>query len=145
MADPSANAISAVRFYIGDPDDGAGTQLTDDEIQFALDQNNDDPFAAGATSARALAARYARRVDTDFETVGTKYSQLRDNYLSLARDLDKQARLYGKRGLGVPIAGGTRVSDMETARGDADRVKPFFRRGLFNNPPSPVSDADYDG
>lgn len=135
MSNPSVDAISAVRFHIGDPEGTSATKLTNAEIQFALDQTNDDTYAAGAMSARALAARYARQVDTRFETIDTKYSQLRDNYLSLARQLEQQARLYGKRGLGIPVAGGTLKSDMDTADKDNDRVKPFFRRNLFANPP----------
>ena len=135
MSDPSNSDVTAVRFLVGDPD-GAGTsQLSDAEIQFALAQTNDDTYAAGAVCARALAARYARRVDTRFETIDTKYSQLYDQYTKLARQLERQSKLHGKRGLGVPSAGGISRSDDKAVRADADRVKPYFHSGMFNNPP----------
>lgn len=137
MSDPSADDISAVRFLIGDPDGGTGTttQLLDAEIQFALDQAGGNIYGAAAHSARALSARYARRVDTKFETIESKYSQLRDNYLALARDMDKEARRRG--GLGIPLAGGISKAEMDAARAEPDRVKPFFRANMFNNPPAP--------
>ena len=136
MADPSASALNAVRFLVGDTEEIFGTgQLKDAEIQFALDQSGGDTYAAGAVCARALAARYARRVDTRFETIETKYSQLYTHYAKLALHLDRQSKLNGKRGLGVPSAGGISRSEDKTVRADADRVKPYFHSGMFNNPP----------
>lgn len=136
MSDPSASNIAAVRFLVGDPA-GASQQLSDAEITFALNQTGNDTYAAAAVCARALAARYARKVDTRFETVESKYSQLRDNYLSLARQLDVQAKRLGSRGLGVPLAGGVSRADVETTDSLTDRVRPYFRDNLFNNPPPP--------
>lgn len=137
MADPAADAVSAVRFLVGDPDQGTGTTtlLTDAEVEFALDQASDAIYPAAAICARALSARYARRVDTRFETVESKYSQLRDSFALLARQLDQQARKQGA--LGTPAAGGISNSEMDTVRANPDRVKPYFTRGLFNNPPLP--------
>ena len=138
MADPGASALNAVRFLVGDTEEIFGTgQLKDAEIQFALDQSGGDTYAAGAICARALAGRYARRVDTRFETVETKYSQLYQQYTALARHLDQQSRLKGKRGLGVPTAGGVSQSEDAAVRADEDRVKPFFSDNLLNNPPPP--------
>jgi hypothetical protein len=130
--DPINEPVDAVRFLIGDT--ATPPQLTDDEILFALDQNA-NIYAAAAICARALSARYARRVDTKFETVESKYSQLRDSYEMLARQLEQQARKRG--GLGVPMAGGISRAEVETVRAEVDRVKPFFYENLFNNPPPP--------
>lgn len=137
MFDPSADDISAVRFLIGDPQnwDGTTTQLSDAEIQFALDQAGSSVYEAASNCANALAARYARRVDTKFESISSNYSQLRDNYLSLARTLRIEAKRRG--GLGIPVAGGVSEADMETVRSNTDRVKPFFRAAMFSNPPPP--------
>ena len=137
MSDPSVTDIAAVRFLVGDPDGGTGTTtvLSDAEIQFALDQTGEDTYAAGAVCSRALAARYARRVDTKFETIDTKYSQLHAHYSKLALQLDRQSKLNGKRGLGVPSAGGISRAEDKTARADEDRVRPFFRDSMMNNPP----------
>jgi hypothetical protein len=138
-SDPSASDIAAVRFLLGDidvtPPSGETADdpaLTDAEIQFALDQNP-NIYGAASICARALAARYARRVDTRFETVDVKYSQLRDSYEQLARSLDQQAKKRG--GLGVPLAGGISEADVENVKADEDRVKPFFYDNWGNNPP----------
>lgn len=146
MSDPNGSAITAVRFLVGDRDGGAGTttQLYDAEIQFALDQASDDKYAAAAICARALAARYARRVNTQFETIHTDYSQLAKNYYDLALSLDKQSRTYGSRNVGVPVGGGLEISEVEAAHEDNNRVKPFFRDNMFNNPPSPVTRGNQD-
>jgi hypothetical protein len=130
--DPSDSPVDAVRFLLGDT--GTPPQLTDPEIEFALDQNA-NPYSAAAICARALAARYARRVDTKFETIESKYSQLRDSFEQLARSLDTQAKRRG--GLGTPIAGGLSKAEVETVQADSDRVKPFFTDNRFNNPPAP--------
>jgi hypothetical protein len=129
--DPSDSPADSVRFLIGDTNI-ASPALTDAEIEFALDQNA-NLYSAAAICARALSARYARRVDTKFETVESKYSQLRDSYEQLARSLDAQAKKRG--GLGEPRAGGISEADVENVRNNADRVKPFFYDNLFNNPP----------
>ena len=136
-SNPAVSNIDSVRFLVGDTVDPAGAagtlQLNDSEIRFALDQNS-NIYGAAAICARALSARYARKVDTKFETIDTKYSQLRDNFEMLARQLDQQAKKRG--GLGEPIAGGISRSDVETVDLNADRVKPFFYDNLFNNPPA---------
>jgi hypothetical protein len=108
--------------------------LTDDQIQFALDQSSDSTYMAAAVCARALAARYARRVDTRFETVESKYGQLARNFDMLARQLEAQAKKAG--GLGLPLAGGLTISERDTVNADTDRRKPFFYDGMMNNPPA---------
>jgi hypothetical protein len=130
--DPTTDPLDAVRLLVGDTT--APFQLSDLEIQFALDQNA-NIYAAAAICARALAARYARRVDTKFETVESKYGQMRDSYEMLARSLDQQAKRRG--GMGVPLAGGISRADVHNADLDTDRVKPFFKDNLFSNPPAP--------
>jgi len=120
--------IAHVRFLVGDTD----ALLTNRDILFALEQTS-NVYAAAAICARALSARYARRVDTKFETIESKYSQLRDSYEQLARQLDAQAKRRG--GMGVPVGGGISRADVETVHALTDRVKPFFRDNIFNNPP----------
>jgi len=132
--DPADSPVDAVRFLIGDTDSLASA-LSDAEITFALDQTAENVTLAAALCARALAARYARMVDTKFETVETRYSQLRANYEALARQLTADAKRAG--GMGLPVAGGISNADVDSVDSDTDRVRPFFRDGLMTNPPAP--------
>jgi hypothetical protein len=128
LATEDSQKIAHVRFLVGDTEN----TLTNRDILFALDQTS-NIYGAAAICARALAARYARRVDTRFETVETKYSQLRDSYEQLARSLDQQAKRKG--GMGLPIAGGISKTEIESVQASTDRVRPFFYDNLFNNSP----------
>ena len=137
--DPADSARDAVRFLLGDTDT-TNQRVTDEEIAYALTQTANDTYGAAAYCARALVGKYANMVDTDFESVGVKYSQLRENYSALAIRLDAQAKRYGSKGLGVPAAGGISVSAMDAADELSDRVQPKFKRDQFAWPGRDVSD-----
>jgi hypothetical protein len=128
LATADARRIAEVRFLVGDTENTLNSQ----DVLFALSQTS-NAYAAAALCARALAARYARRVDTRFETIESRYSQLRDSYEQLARSLDAQAKRRG--GMGLPLAGGLTVADVESAHADLNRVPAFFRDSMFANPP----------
>lgn len=129
-----------VRFHVGDT--VAPYLLTDEQITLAIDSTSSD-LAAAALCARALAARFARDVDSTFESLSSSGSQRAEAYTRLARELDSRAKLSG--GLGTPVAGGISISDMEAAESDTDRVRPYFRTGMFHNPPAPNAPAsDYE-
>ena len=131
--DPSESLIEAVRFLVGDsPDLATGAQLTDVEIQFALDQASDNTYRAAAICARSLSARFARRGDESFETIDADMSAVSDSYARLARRLEAEARKNG--GLGVPLAGGISESAINATRADTDRPPSAFYRGRFANP-----------
>jgi hypothetical protein len=130
--DPSSSPSDAVRFLVGDTD-SEDFGLQDQEIAFALSQVNDDVYLAAAICARALAGKFSREVDTEFESVSSDYSQLAENYYKLARRLEQQAKKYGA-GLGI-AAGGLTYSDIEANDENPDRVKPKFRQDQFANPP----------
>ena len=123
-----------VRFLVGDTDK-EDLLLTNEQILFALNQTGDDVYAAAAICARAIAGKYSRQVDTRFESVASDYSQRAENYYKLARRLERESKKYGKRGLGIPAAGGLTYSDMELADKNIDRVKPKFKQDQFANPP----------
>jgi hypothetical protein len=131
--DDGVTPTSSVRFLVGDA--VQPYQLSDAEIAFALDQMNDNIYLAAAFCARALSAAYARRVDTRFETIDSKYSQLRDSYEKLARSLESQGKKQG--GLGLPVAGGLTKSDVETVTDNTDRLDPYFYDGMFENGAGP--------
>lgn len=128
---PATNAVSEVRFLVGDT--AEPYLLTDDQIQFALDQANAAPLPAATACARALAARFARDVNERFEDISSDSSDKSKAFERLARRLDADAKRRG--GLGIPSVGGVRRSEMDAADADNDRVKPSFRRDMFGNPP----------
>lgn len=131
--DDGVTPTSSVRFLVGDAIEPY--QLSDAEIAFSLDQMNNNTYLAAAFCARALSAFYARRVDTRFESIDSKYSQLRDSYERLARSLESQGKRQG--GLGLPIAGGLTKSEVDLATQNTDRLDPYFYDNMFNNPPDP--------
>lgn len=126
--------INSVRFLIGDTD-SSDYAITNDNISFALAQAGGDVYIAGVICCRALAAKYATLVDTDFESVSSDYSQLQTNYYALATKLEAQSKKYGTRGLGVPAAGGLTYSDIRANDLNDDRVQPKFKQDQFANPP----------
>jgi hypothetical protein len=132
--------IGAVRFLVGDR--VSPYQLTDAEVEFALTQTSNNTYLAAAFCARALSAFYARRVDTRFETIDSKYSQLRDSYERLARSLESQGKKQG--GLGLPVGGGLTRSDVDAVRADTNRIDPFFYDNIFQNPPRSNDNDDVE-
>ena len=129
--DPSSSDIDHVRFLVGDTN-SADQKLLDAEIQFSVNNANSIE-AAAADCARAIAGKLSARVDERFESIENRFSQAASAYYQLAKRLDQQAKK--KNGMGTPIAGGIRVSDMDVADTDTDRVQPEVRRGQFANPP----------
>ena len=127
--DPSANTVSEVRFLVGDITEPF--LLTDDQIQFALDQAAGKTYPAAAACARALAARFARDVNERFEEIWSDSSQRAKAFEQLARRLDADAKRQG--GLGMPVAGGISSADMDSVNAQTDRVKPHFRRNMFDH------------
>lgn len=132
--DPSNSNSDAVRWLVGDTD-VTDAALQNEEIAFSLTQAGNDVYLAAAICARALAGKYANLVDTDFESVSSNYSNLRDNYYALATNLEKQSKKYGTRGLGLPVAGGLTYSDIRANDLNDDRVQPKFKQDQFANPP----------
>lgn len=138
----AAGRRDSVRFLVGDTDTN-DQQVTDEEITFALNSAADDVYLAAAITARAISGKYARRVDTSVESIRSSYSQLRENYLKLAQRLEKQAKKYGSVGMGVPVAGGISVSEIDSNEENSDRPDPAFRRRMFRNPPDGYDEDDY--
>lgn len=139
----SATRRDAVRLLVGDTDT-TDQQMTDEEIAFALSQASDDIYNASALLCRALSGKYARLVDTSVESVSSSYSQRAKQYAELAVRLTKEGKRMGSVGLGVPVAGGMSISEMEGVENDTDRVPSAFRIEQFSNPPrfDPMLDED---
>ena len=132
---------NAVRFLVGDTD-STDVQAKDEEIAFALAQSSDNIYEASAYICRAIAAKYARRVDTDLDgALSASYSDLHSHYLALAETLESESKKQS--GLGIK-AGGISEAAISVVRQDTDRVVPSFRRDRFRNPPTYDGSADYE-
>jgi hypothetical protein len=132
---------NAVRFLVGDTD-STDAQVFDDEISFALAQSSDNIYNASAYVCRTIAAKYARRVDTDLSgALSASYSDLYAHYISLADSLEAEAKK--QNGLAIK-AGGISEAAISVVRQNTDRVVPSFRRDRFRNPPNYDGSADYE-
>lgn len=129
----AAERRDAVRLLVGDTDTN-DQQIQDAEITFALSQAQDEVYSAAAICAQTLAGKFSRRSDVEFDGVSEKFGSLAEHYRKLATTLRQDAKRYGSKGLGTPVAGGISQSDMETADENTDRVKPKFRQDQFANP-----------
>lgn len=133
----NSGRLNTVRLLIGDtdPDD---QQLQDEEIDFALSENGDNVYAAGAFSCRLLATKYSRLVDTQLDGVlEAYYSQRIEQYLRMSAELSATAKIRGGRGLGV-YAGGINSTVVEATRKLSNRVQPSFWKDRYSNPPNQV-------
>lgn len=123
----ASSRLDAVRHLVGDVD-SSDQQIQNEEILFALSQAGDDVYGAAALTARAIAARYGRLVDTSVDQTGisANYSQRQKHYHELSTELEKQSKKYGSTGLGMPDAGGLSLSEVHSVEEDPDRVPSMF-------------------
>lgn len=148
MVDPGVNwsynaalvgsvPLYAVRRALGDviPDD---KQMFDTEITAALNARAGNVLLAAADCARALAAQYARKVDTSTPGgISTQYGEQMNKYLKLADMLASQSKLTGRYVTG--FAGGISIAQKVNTQLDADRVQPSFNIGMTDNLMMPVA------
>ena len=118
---PGGSDLDAVRFKIGDTDT-TDQQFSDEEITYLLTTGSVDRAALEA--ARSLLAKYSRLCDQKTGDIDIKYSQRRESYAALVRQLQ----------LGMtptPYAGGISDDDKQVDEDDDDRVKPAFEVGMM--------------
>jgi hypothetical protein len=136
----ASGRLNTVRLLLGDTDSN-DQQVQNEEIAFALAQNNNNVYYAGAWCARIVAAKYSRKVTTSIDNaISADYSDLATQYQKLAESLEYQGK---KSGAVVGIkAGGITKSGIDAVRANTNRITPSFRRDRFRNPPS-YSGEDY--
>ena len=136
----ASGRLNTVRLLLGDTDSN-DQQVQNEEIAFALAQNNNNVYYAGAWCARMVAAKYSRKVTTSIDNaISADYSDLAKQYNKLAESLEYQGK---KSGAVVGIkAGGLTKSGIDAVRANTNRITPSFRRDRFRNPPS-YSGEDY--
>lgn len=129
----SSGRLNTVRLLLGDTDT-VDQQVQDEEVAFALSQNNDSVYYAASWLARVIASKYARKVDTSLDgALSAKYSDLSSQYFKLSDNLSYQGKTSGAT-VGV-AAGGITISDVNAVRANTNRVGNSFRRDRFRNPP----------
>lgn len=147
MVDPNVNwsynaalvgsvPLYQVRRALGDviPDD---KQMFDTELLAFLSARAGNVLLAAADAARALAAQYARKVDTNTPGgISTQYGDQMRRYLELAETLAGQSKQSGRFVTG--FAGGISVSQKVNTQLDVDRVQPSFNIGMQDNILVPV-------
>lgn len=123
--------IDAVRVFVGDIDTN-DQKVTDEVIEFALDQTSNHLYNSAAIVARTIAAQYSALAETSFDEVSVKYHDVSKQFYVLASKLEKQGKLYGGF---VPViyAGGISNADIDTVHSDTDRPGAYFRRRQFAN------------
>lgn len=136
----ASGRLNTVRLLLGDTDSN-DQQVQNEEIAFALAQNNNNVYYAGAWCARIVAAKYSRKVTTSIDNaISADYSDLAKQYNKLAESLEYQGKKSGAV-VGVK-AGGITKSGIDAIRANTNRITPSFRRDRFRNPPS-YSGEDY--
>lgn len=123
--DPSASQKDEVRWLVGDTNQAAQI-VSDEEVLYALAKSA-SVFHAAAQVARAIAAKFARNVQTSVSSLSFANQQKHQQYIDLAKELESRAAHY----VG-PLFKGTKVSDREEYRGDSDAVQPIFEHGMHD-------------
>jgi len=118
-----------VRFLIGDTDTN-DQQLQDEEITWLLTQRSNFTLAA-ADGARALAAKYARMVDTTNLSLSVSASQRSEAYKALADQLEAKAAALAGAEMDV---GGITIAGKVTLASDSGAVQPNFAIGQDDEP-----------
>lgn len=130
----ASGRLNSVRLLVGDTDT-LDQQKENEEITFALAENGNNVYYAGAWIARAIASKYSRQVNTEISgALKADYSDLASQYKTLADSLEYQGKTSGAA-VGV-LAGGITKSGIEAVRADTNRIEGSFRRDRFKNPPS---------
>jgi hypothetical protein len=130
----ASGRLNTVRLLVGDTD-SLDQQVQNEEVLFALSENGNNVYYAGAWVARAISAKYSRKVTTQLSgALSADYSDLAKQYKALADDLEYQGKTAGAA-VGV-LAGGITKSGIKAVRANTNRIEGSFRRDRFKNPPS---------
>ncbi len=126
-ADPASSNRDAVRLTIGDTDTN-DQQLQDSEIEYYLSlfglTGDGRVIPASIRACEALAAKYARQVDTTNQGLSVGASKRMEHYQALATTL----RLQGATVAEV-FLGGSSYSEAASQDSDTDLIPPSFRKG----------------
>lgn len=126
-ADPENSNRDAVRLLIGDTDT-TDQQLQDSEVEYFLTlfgaSGDGRVVPAAVRCCDAIAAKYARQVDTTNQGLRVGASKRLEHYQSLAEELRLQIATVGE-----VFLGGSKYSEAKKLDEDTDLIPPVFRRG----------------
>lgn len=121
--------IDKIRLEIGATDATASVTLFDDEITYALTQE-DNFWGAAARCAEMLSMKYMQKADVRLgHSLWVQYTKLAEQYAAQAARLRQKA--LGTR---VPWVGGMDLADKQTYEEDLSIVQPAFARKMMENP-----------
>lgn len=125
--------LNVVRLLVGD-NNLVDQQMQDEEIYFALSENNNNVYFSASFCARLLASKYARMVNTQLDgALEAEYSDRIKQYTMLSIQLSELGKRVGGKSIGVS-AGGISKSDVDAVNANTDRVPPSFKIGQFDSP-----------
>lgn len=127
---PASSDNDKVRFLVGDTDE-TDQLVQDEEIAYALTTQPTAELAA-ALVAEAIAAKFARQVDSTVGRVSESASQRAMAFRERAKELRSNIALLAR-----PSFGGLSQAEKERLDSDTDAVQPSFRIGQDDNPESP--------
>lgn len=136
-------AKNQVRLIIGDTAT-SDQQLADEEITYVLGVQTTVTYAA-ASCCDLIAAKYARKVNTQNGLLRVSAAAQHEHYLKLAEKLRTggPGTIPGENG-GTTLAdmyvGGAKVSQKQALEGDSDLVGPSFAVGMDDYEDSSVRD-----
>jgi sulfur transfer complex TusBCD TusB component (DsrH family) len=129
--DPAASTVDAVRALIGQCSSGDAVLLLDEEITWAVAQNAASVQFGAAACADMLAARYSVKAQQlNVGQTSVSYGSRAKEFTAMAKQFRQQALLAGVS----PWAGGTSKSDVTTREDDTDRVQPWAKLEIHDNP-----------
>lgn len=128
--DPATSDKDAVRYLIGDTDED-NPLVEDEEIDYTLSIEN-NVIRASAMVAESIAGKFSRKADRTIGDYSESFSQIHQQYLSLAEKLRRQSK-FKNSFKAIPFAGGISRSDKKETKEDSDREKPSFKKGMMDN------------
>ena len=115
---PGTRTIDTIRFEVDDKTE-TGHVLSDEEIQYLID-NNASTLHAAAAAADTIAGTFARGGMTEKQVgdLRIRYDDPAAHYATLAKSLRRRAATKA-----APYAGGLSTSDKDTMVADTDRTR----------------------
>src|SRR6185369_1963440 len=124
---PKTSSKDAVRFLIGDTKSDGEKLATDEEIDWALEQNS-NIYAAAATVADNIATYFSTLADSEeLGPIKVSYNNRVKMYSLRVKQLNMKA---SSKGYMEVYAGGIDVNDKESQASDSSLTGPNFTIGM---------------